>query len=156
MTLMNEMDLRDLRYFEVFATIGHLGRAAERLGRTQPALSKCIDRLESRIGNKLFESLGRVLRPTEVGEVLLEQAKIMRRMMDDSAHHPAEHAHGAVGTVRFGVSPAAAVGTLPRLLQRLLLERPQIRANLIIGSSDRLRAAGTADRLDHRSMSTRP
>jgi len=39
------MDLRDLAFFEVIADLGHLGRAAERLGRTQPALTKCIDRL---------------------------------------------------------------------------------------------------------------
>ena len=40
------INLRDLQYFEVIAELGHLGRAAERLGRTQPALTKAIARLE--------------------------------------------------------------------------------------------------------------
>ncbi|RYF58318.1 MAG: LysR family transcriptional regulator, partial [Comamonadaceae bacterium] len=34
------MNLRDLSYFEAVAELGHLGQAAERLGRTQPALTK--------------------------------------------------------------------------------------------------------------------
>jgi DNA-binding transcriptional LysR family regulator len=40
------VDIRDLLYFETIAEMGHLGRAAEQLGRTQPALTKCIRRLE--------------------------------------------------------------------------------------------------------------
>lgn len=49
------MDFRDLKYFEAIADEGHLGRAAERLYRTQPALTKCIDRLEDELGAKLIE-----------------------------------------------------------------------------------------------------
>lgn len=37
-------DFRDLRYFEVIAVEGNLRRAAERPLRTQPVLTKCIDR----------------------------------------------------------------------------------------------------------------
>ena len=85
--------------------------------------------------------MGRGLRLTEVGEVLLEQAKIMRRTMDDFAAASPNMPMAWLGTVRLGVSPAAAKGTLPRLLQRLLLESPHIRASLIIELSDRLRAA---------------
>lgn len=40
------MDLRDLTYFETIAELGHLGRAAEKLNRSQPALTKSIQRLE--------------------------------------------------------------------------------------------------------------
>ena len=145
---MNAMDLRDLAYFEAIATIGHLGRAAERLGRSQPALSKCIDRLESQIGAKLFESHGRGLRLTETGHVLLEQARVMRRTMDESVRRLAEHARGAVGSVRLGVSPAAALGTMPRLLERLLCEAPQMQASVIIESSDRLRTALRDSQID--------
>lgn len=53
------MDLRDLAYFEVIADLGHMGRAADKLGRTQPALTKCIQRLEELVGADLFEWTGR-------------------------------------------------------------------------------------------------
>ena len=63
------MDLRDLAFFEVIADTGHLGRAAERLGRTQPALTKCIQRLEDRSGRNC-SPFGRGLVLTQVGDVL--------------------------------------------------------------------------------------
>ena len=40
------MNLRDLNYFETIAELEHLGRAADRLHKTQPALSECLRRLE--------------------------------------------------------------------------------------------------------------
>ena len=51
-----DLDLRDLRYFQTIAELGHLGRAAEQLGRSQPALTKCVHRLEETLGAELFES----------------------------------------------------------------------------------------------------
>jgi DNA-binding transcriptional LysR family regulator len=44
------MEIRDLIYLEAIAEEGHFGRAADRLGRTKPALTKCIRRLEQEIG----------------------------------------------------------------------------------------------------------
>ncbi len=52
------MDLRDLAFFEVIADTGHLGRAAEKLGRTQPALTKCIQRLETSSGRSCSPARG--------------------------------------------------------------------------------------------------
>jgi DNA-binding transcriptional LysR family regulator len=68
------MDFRDLKYFAVIAEEGHVGRAAERLYKTQPALTKCIDRLEEQLGAPLFERVGRGIRLTPVGEALLPRA----------------------------------------------------------------------------------
>lgn len=48
------MDLRDLTYFETIARTGHLGKAAELLHKSQPALSKSIQRLEEALGAQLF------------------------------------------------------------------------------------------------------
>jgi DNA-binding transcriptional LysR family regulator len=142
------MDLRDLFYFESIATIGHLGRAAERLGRSQPALSKCIDRLESQIGTKLFENFGRGLRLTEMGKVLLEQARVMRRTMDESIRRLADHGNGTIGVVRIGVSPVSVVTILPGLLERLLNGCHELRATVITEGSDRLRSALLEQQID--------
>ena len=53
------MDLRDLRYFEVIAELEHIGRATERLHRTQPALTSSVRRLEQACGAPLLERAGR-------------------------------------------------------------------------------------------------
>ena len=49
------MELRDLEYFAVVAEQGNLGRAAELLGLSQPALSKSLRRLEEAMQVKLFD-----------------------------------------------------------------------------------------------------
>jgi len=49
------MELRDIEYFEEIAEQRHLGRAAERLGLSQPALSKSLRRLEEAMQVKLFD-----------------------------------------------------------------------------------------------------
>ena len=40
-----DIHLRDLKYFEAVADLGHVGQAADKLGRTQPALTKAVQRL---------------------------------------------------------------------------------------------------------------
>lgn len=65
------MDLRDLYYFETIADLGNLGRAGDKLHRTQPALSKSIQRLEQMLGTALFFREGRRMRLTPAGELLL-------------------------------------------------------------------------------------
>jgi len=49
------MELREIEYFAVIAEHGHLGRAAEVLGLSQPALSKSLRRLEQALQAKLVK-----------------------------------------------------------------------------------------------------
>lgn len=48
-----KIEPRDIQYFAVVAHLGNMGRAAEELGLSQPALSKSLRRLESAVGAKL-------------------------------------------------------------------------------------------------------
>jgi len=50
-----------------------MGRAAERLHRTQPALTSCVRRLEEACGATLFERTGRGIRLTSAGKALYPQ-----------------------------------------------------------------------------------
>ena len=78
------MDLRDLRYFEVIATLEHIGRASQQLHRTQPALTGCVRRLEKEAGAPLFEKAGRGIRLTAAGKVMLKWAQRMRFDVEDA------------------------------------------------------------------------
>ncbi len=68
---MKEINFHHLRYFHEVARAGHLGRTAERLNVSQSALSIQIKALEERIGQKLFDRVGRGLQLTEAGRIAL-------------------------------------------------------------------------------------
>ena len=134
-----EFDLRDLRYFQCIAEVGHLGRAAERLGRTQPALTKCIRRMEAELGAVLFEHRGRGLRLTPVGEVLLVQARRLRGAADNGLREIQEFARGGAGRVRLGCGPITADTLLPSICDLILAKGSGVTLEITIGMNFDLR-----------------
>jgi DNA-binding transcriptional LysR family regulator len=142
------MDIRDLAYFETIAETGHLGRAAERLGRTQPALTKCIHRLESSIGAELFSRAGRGLELTTVGEVLLGRAKRLRSAMDETLREVTDFARGVAGHVRIGAGATMAEYLLPQVCRAFAASAPGVTTEILIGMNDVLRDALRAGAID--------
>ncbi len=69
------IELRHLRYFLAIAEIGNFSRAAEHLNISQPGLSTQIKQLERELGTPLFDRVGRKIRMTESGELLLNYAR---------------------------------------------------------------------------------
>jgi DNA-binding transcriptional LysR family regulator len=142
------MDARDLRYFIAAAETGHLHRAAERVGRSQPALSKCIRRLETEIGARLFEPLGRGLKLTQVGHALLLRARGIVLEMQDTLREITDVARGEAGHMRLGSGPTTAEWLLPELFRRLLIEAPGLTFQVATGLGDVLRQGLREGRLD--------
>lgn len=132
------MDFRDLKYFEVIAAEGNLGRAAERLHRTQPALTKCIDRLEEDLGTRLFEKDGRGMRLTAAGQVLVRRTRQMALMVEETTREMQDYAGGLRGNVRIGCLPTLAEHMMPHVFERLLDEAPAITVNLYVAMNDQL------------------
>jgi DNA-binding transcriptional LysR family regulator len=142
------LDLRDLAYFQAIVEAGHIGRAAEKVGRTQPALTKSVRRLEADIGAELFERSGRGLRLTSVGEVLFARTRQLRNAVDMTLRELGDVARGEVGHVRVGSAATTAEYLLPSLFGRLLKETPKVTIELAIGMNDVLRASLRAGKLD--------
>ena len=80
---MRDLNYNHLRYFWAVAHDGSLTRAAERLSLSQSALSVQIQKLEHRVGHKLFERAGRKLVLTEAGRIALDYADTVFKAGDE-------------------------------------------------------------------------
>lgn len=128
----------DLRYFIAVATQGHVGRAAQRLGVTQPALTKGVQRLEASLGLQLFERTSRGMVLTTVGSVFFERAKHLCLGLDEAVQEAEDLHLGAIGTIRVGVSPPFADSLVSEAFARLLKQRPGAKVRVSISLNDTL------------------
>lgn len=114
--MSNDLPIDLLRSFVTIAETGSYTRAAERLYRTQPALSLQIKRLEEQLGTRLFQRNGRQTTVTEAGEVLLTYAQRILSLNEEAfARLSIVETEGAV---RVGVLEEVALGPLVELLTK--------------------------------------
>lgn len=142
------MELRDLDYFRALAVIGHVGRAAQSLGMSQPALSKSLRRLEASLGVRLFERTPKGVVLTSVGAALARRAGSIRHAVDQAVREAADLASGASGQVRLGTGPTMAESLLPRACIRLVEAAPRASVTVVVGLNDVLLAALERGELD--------
>jgi DNA-binding transcriptional LysR family regulator len=139
-----EIDL--LRALVAVVEAGGFTPAAERLNRTQSAVSQKIARLESLLGWKVFERNSRGLRLTARGENLLDQA---RRLLVQYEHFLGSvRAASSSTTLRLGVSENLTLSRLPGLLTRIRTSYPGLHIELGTGTSATLLADLEHGRLD--------
>lgn len=77
------MEIRDLRYFCLTAELEHVSKAAEKLGISQPFLTKVIGQLENELCTPLFDNFGRRIKLNRYGEVFYERGKKILADIDD-------------------------------------------------------------------------
>ena len=134
--MANQLDLRDLRYFEVIAETGHVGRAAKKLFRTQPALTGCVRRLEATVGTRLFERAGRNIRLTSAGRALAARAKQLRIAAGEAVREMADLGSGVAGHIRVGALPTLARFLLPGAMHLYLKEAKDVTVRAVVAQND--------------------
>ncbi len=115
---------------------GSLTRAAERLGTSQPTLSRQIAALEQQVGAPLFERAARRLKPTPQAEALAEPAQRMLAAAQAMAHVAQQASGQLAGSVRLTASEVVSAHVLPPMLTRLAARHPEIQVELV--ASNRL------------------
>jgi DNA-binding transcriptional LysR family regulator len=132
---MDRWETRELAYFLAVAEELHFGRAAERLGIAQPALSRSVARLERRLGVGLFERTSRSVALTAAGRVLAEDA---RNALDavSAAARRAQRAGAARPQLELAIKVGGDAGRLPDLLAAYQRE-PDVLPVHVIFAADR-------------------
>jgi DNA-binding transcriptional LysR family regulator len=130
------MELRDIEYFTVVAQHGHLGRAAEALGLSQPALSKSLRRLERELGAKLVKRTPKGVELSAEGMALLGGARELRLSVQAIAHEIRDVGGGRIGYLRVGVGPTSSAGMLLEALVPLLNDAPRVRYTIVVSDND--------------------
>jgi len=129
---MNELEVRQLRYFVAVAEELHFGRAAGRLGMAQPPLSRAIRDLERQLGVVLLERTTRQVRLTAAGEVLLRDARTALEAVTTAARR-AREAGSAPRRLRVALKADVDGGLLPQILDVYCADDAAMPPELVLG-----------------------
>src|SRR5947199_8460052 len=130
------MELRDVEYFAVIAEHGHLGRAAQTLNISQPALSKSLGRLEAAVGVKLVRRTPKGVELTTEGAVLQRRVLELRLSLQSVAREINEVSEGRVGHLRIGVGAAISEQFLSDAFAKLLEDTPRTELKVVVSDND--------------------
>ena len=123
---MNELTLKQLRYFQSLAQHAHFGRAAEACEVSQPALSFQIKELETLLGGQLVERGTRQIHLTALGARLLVRAREILQAVDELSQEARCYSETLSGKLRLGAIPTVAPYLLPHLIHWLRESYPRL------------------------------
>lgn len=126
-----------LRAFAFIAEEGSFTRAAERVGRTQSAVSMQVQRLEALLGQTLLlRGKGGTVHLTSHGRYLLDRARPLLDLNDEI--WSAFHTPAVQGTVRLGTPDDYAMSYLPAVLRRFALSHPAVDVDVLCAPSSEI------------------
>lgn len=141
----------DSRYVRVFLAIvetGSLGRAAQALHLTEPAVSRIIKRMEDQLRIQLFERRTTGMELTAFGQVLLPYANLLSTEAAQALDEIDALRGLDRGTLRIGMVASAAVMVLPGALRRVLDRWPGLQVQIMEAVEDKLAQALTNNMID--------
>ena len=123
-----------LRAFSFIAEEGSFTRAAERVGRTQSAVSMQVQRLEAQLGQTLLlRGKGGAVHLTSHGRYLLERSRALLALNDEI--WGAFRSPAVQGTVRLGTPDDYALRYLPGVLRNFAMAQPAVDVDVVCAPS---------------------
>jgi len=123
------MELHPLRVFLTVATEKSFSRAAEKLLRTQPAISLSIQRLESELSEKLIDRSAKDLLLTDAGRIVLEYARRFENLQGDLDNALAELRDKSSGRLTIGANESCTLYLLDHI-ERYRRRYPKIKVQI--------------------------
>lgn len=125
------VDLRRLHYLVEAIEQGSIGKAALRLGMSQPALTKSLRLLEHELDVKLLERTSTGVAATAFGRSLYEHAKAVDAVMADAQAEIGQLRGKHAGSVHIGALPSIAGGLLAQAVADVAGPHPDISARIV-------------------------
>jgi DNA-binding transcriptional LysR family regulator len=151
------MELMQMEMFVAVVEEGGVRAAAERVFRTEPAVSMAIRKLEEEIGAPLFDRSKRyAYRLTEAGEAFFKYAKQMLGLRKEAVSVLSDLCNARTGLLRIGANESLSLHLFPEIAQVFLKQHAGIQIELRCGRSESLLAELRDRRLDLALVSFKP
>lgn len=142
------MNSRQMQYAVELAKDRNVSQTAERLGITQPALSKHILALEKELGVKLFDRSTNPMSLTAAGEHFVREAQELLYREDQMLRSLESYKSGESGRLVIGISPFRSQYMIPAVLRQVLQQYPDVEIVLHEPASDVLRREAAEGKYD--------
>ena len=130
-----QISFDQLNAFRILAETKSFTKTADRLFRTQPAISQMIASLEEGVGEKLFIRQGRTVTPTQAGDILLEHSSDAFRSIELGLFRINALKELKYGKLTISTSDTTAYYILPEVLKKFREKYPDIDVRIFCKSS---------------------
>ena len=133
---MRNLNLDQLQALREVVALGSFSAAGQKLHLTQPAVSLQIRELETRLGVRLIERMGKRAYATPAGQELIEHARRLALDAEQALAAMRRHREGWLGRVRLGTSVAVCTYLLPPVLAALRRAHSDLEVAITIGTTE--------------------
>ena len=133
--MLANLTIRQLLTFREVMRSGSISEASRTLLRTQPAVSTMILNIEKELGFRLFVREHGRLTPSPEAHYFLEEAEEVLERLDRTARTMSEFGTLDRGSLRIACHPASSGFFLPKVLAEFLKGRPDVKADLMMRTS---------------------
>ncbi len=128
-------NIRELAFFLRVSEEESFSAAARSLDLDPSTISKVVQRLENRLGVRLFHRTSRVLRLTQEGERFLSAAQKVMQALEEAEESLSPSLEAASGVLRIGSTPAFARFWLAPLMPSFCEKHPQLRVEFLLSAT---------------------
>ncbi len=151
------MELMQLEMFVAVIEERSVQRAADRVSRTQPAVSIALRKLEDHLGTTLLDrSRRRDYRLTQAGELLYEFASAMLAMRNEVVSTLRGEATGCTGRLCLGASGSASLQWVPEFTKKFCERHPLVRVEIVSDQPEKLLGDVVDRKIDAAFLPTNP
>ena len=154
--IIRPMEMAQLEYFSRVVQEKSFSKAADKVFRTQPAVSIAIRRLEEEIGLPLLDRTQKTPVLTEAGQVVYDYAQRILGLRDQVGQAIAEMQSLKRGLIRVGANESTSLYLLPELILKFREQHPEVKVEIFRHVSSRLPREVLERNVDFALMASEP